>query len=340
MQFRLSVIFLLMFYLKTVGLFAQNNTSCQLDSLRKYSALLTLRNPDFEKYETNQKFRSLLETIFNSNNSFSFPFDSIPTISTLISPDKKFKILTWGICKENGNYEYFGYILFPNNSKYSKKYIEVNDNSESTNFPETQILNASNWYGAIYYKIISTRYKSKKYYTLLGWKGNNDQTTKKVIEVLSFRSSGNPVFGALLFRMNKQKQSRVIFEYSSQATMQLRYEKQMIHTVTKPSHTVKSHVNPKNINGGKAMKTNKKTKARIKTVKTNMILFDRLSPIDPRTSKYSVSLEGQYQFYAPETNIWDAFVFTNGKWVFTKDIDARNPAKKILNPKDLPKPEE
>ena len=56
-----------------------------------------------------------------------------------------------------------------------------------------------------------------------------------------------------------------------------------------------------------------------------MIVFDRLAPIDTRNGSTTADLTGQYQFYAPETNILDAFVFENGKWVFVKDVDARNP---------------
>jgi len=69
-----------------------------------------------------------------------------------------------------------------------------------------------------------------------------------------------------------------------------------------------------------------------------MIIFDRLSPIDPRTSKYSANLEGQFQFYVPESNIYDAFIFENGRWNFVKDVDARNPKpekKKKLAPPQL-----
>jgi hypothetical protein len=58
------------------------------------------------------------------------------------------------------------------------------------------------------------------------------------------------------------------------------------------------------------MQNNKKKKM--------MIVFDRLAPLDP-------NLEGQYQFYYPETNIFDAFIFRSGKWEYIKDIDARNP---------------
>jgi len=53
--------------------------------------------------------------------------------------------------------------------------------------------------------------------------------------------------------------------------------------------------------------------------KKDMIVFDRISPLNP-------NLKGQYQFYMPETNIFDGFVFTKGKWQYVKDVDARNPA--------------
>jgi hypothetical protein len=338
MHFRTKILFLI-FLLPTVWSFAQNKQAT-VDSLRLYSQVLTSASPDFKKYETNEKFKTLLEKTFQEQASYSFPFDSVKTISTLPSPDKKFKLLTWGIAKENGSYEYFGYLFFPDTKRYSKKYVSLLDNTENIKLPENQVTDFKNWYGAIYYRIVMTHYQGKKYYTLLGWKGNNRLTTKKVVEVLSFRSSGSPVFGAALFRKYKDKVVRAIFEFSSQTTMLLRYEKQMVHVITKAAHTSHQKVKPKNRNSGKAMKSDKKVLAKQKTIKTNMILFDRISPINPRTSKYSVDLEGQYQFYAPETNILDAFVFTNGKWIFTKDIDARNPAQKKPNPKDLPKPEE
>ena len=57
----------------------------------------------------------------------------------------------------------------------------------------------------------------------------------------------------------------------------------------------------------------------MENVKSEMILFDRLVPLN-------TSLEGQKQFYVPETNVFDAFIFEKGKWLFIEDIDARNKA--------------
>jgi len=304
--------------------FSQVNDG-RLDSLRKYTSIITSETADFEKYAVNEKLQSLLEKIFMSDKSYDFPFDSLERFSAKTAPDKKFKLLTWGIAKEDGTFEYFGYIFFPENSAFTKRYIKLTDNTLKIAYPENDITDFSNWYGAIYYDIVPCHYQGKKQYTLLGWKGNNSITSKKVIEILYFRSNGTPVFGKRMFRKYNDKAVRVIFEYSSRSSMLLRHDKQMIHTVTRPSKTIKSKYNSKDKKSNKAIKADKKIKAKIKTTKADMIIFDRLSPMDPRTTKYAANLEGQFQFYVPESNIMDAFIFENGKWYFVKDVDARNP---------------
>ena len=50
--------------------------------------------------------------------------------------------------------------------------------------------------------------------------------------------------------------------------------------------------------------------------KTGLIIFDHLAPSQP-------SLEGQYEFYAPDFTT-DAFKFEKGKWVYIKNYEARN----------------
>ena len=57
-----------------------------------------------------------------------------------------------------------------------------------------------------------------------------------------------------------------------------------------------------------------------------MIIFDRLIPL-------AQNLEGVYCYYVPATNIFDAYYFEKGKWKFVKDVDARNPPKKVKRKK-------
>ena len=61
------------------------------------------------------------------------------------------------------------------------------------------------------------------YYTLLGWKGNDRLTTKKVIDILSFQN-GIIQFGYPFFKTNKTYSHRLIFEFTSAASMMLSYD--------------------------------------------------------------------------------------------------------------------
>ena len=57
---------------------------------------------------------------------------------------------------------------------------------------------------------------------LLGWKGNTVKTNKKVIDVITFRDD-KPVFGHSVFDGNGKVRKRVVFEYTRQASMLLKY---------------------------------------------------------------------------------------------------------------------
>jgi hypothetical protein len=267
--------------------FSQNQQELKKaeDSLAVLAKIILNGHTDFIKYNANEHFVTLLESALITDRSFDYPFDSLVSIARLTSDDKKFRIFNWHIAKSDGTYEYFGFIQAWNDKE--KKYIiyPLKDNSDNITNPEDQLLEPLNWYGAHYYKIIYNKYGKKKYYTLLGWDGNNSMTQKKLIDVITFNSKDKPVFGAAIFKYNKKMQKRVIFEYNSTVTISLKYDEQYLLK-------------------GKQ--------------KREMIVFDRVAPLDN-------NFEGKYQFYYPETNIFDAFMFKNGKWNFIKDVDARNP---------------
>jgi len=299
---------------------AQGNELMKLsdyeDTLKVLGKLVLHGKHDFIKLDANEKMLSLFEEALKVNKSFSYRFDSLTSVSRLDAPDNSFRIFTWMLAKEDGSFEYFGFIHAKDGKKKGFKIHRLYDRSEEMETPELKTLDNTNWYGALYYKIIYNKYNDKKTYTLLGWDGNNRTSSKKVIEVLTFGARGKPVFGYNLFKSYKKNIKRVIFEYSSTASMSLRFEKQYLDNVVKTNKKRKES-------------KRKVIRSELRKEKINMIVFDRLAPMDPRTGIEMPSLEGKYQFYVPETNIFDAFLFQKGKWVFLKDVDARNPKKKM-----------
>ena len=89
----------------------------------------------------------------------------------------------------------------------------------------------------LYYKIILKKTKSKRYYTLLGWDGNDKITRKKIIDVLTLDNNGTPRFGADIFNNQKKYPKRIIFEYSANCNMSLRFS-------TKKDSIVFDHLAP------------------------------------------------------------------------------------------------
>jgi hypothetical protein len=273
---------------------------------------IVMNEPDeTTRLELNEEFMTLLETVLQMPNSFEHPWDSARNFAALTSPDKAFKIFTWYVVKKNFTVENFGFVQVYNENR--KKYVlfPLYDKRGAIDYPKTQVGNHNRWYGAVYYKIIPIKEKNLTYYTLLGLNGNNLFTNQKVIEVLHFNKETVPVFGARIFKNYPEKVSRVIFEYSKNATMHLGYEEQEYLVST-------GKYNPKT----------KQTDYR--RVTSPMIIFDELIPMDDNVPAALAA------YMVPESSLSQGFIEDNGRWLFLKRVYGSNPDK--VKPDYTPKP--
>jgi hypothetical protein len=181
-----------------------------------------------DKMEANEAFINILEEVLSDVSSYQYPFDSLLTIARLTAPDNSFRIFNWHLAKEDGTFEFYGYVQ-PNiqakgkrqQKKFKKPFYRLQNEKESKTAIENKVLTANEWFGAHYYKIVQMKDKN---YVLLGWDGNNPYSNKKLIDVLTFSNVGEPKFGAAIFKMENNKfQKRVIFEYAKDASMSLRF---------------------------------------------------------------------------------------------------------------------
>jgi hypothetical protein len=189
------------------------------DSLSRLGKKMINNNIDLERKNANYAFIKTLVSALKINNSFLYKFDSVKTISIIISPDNKFRIFSWYVLNEDGSYRFYGSIQM--NTGGPLLLYPLEDYSPMMKAPEDSVGTNRQWYGAEYYKIIPI-YGQKTYYTLLGWKGNTVESTKKVIEVLSFKDN-KPELGMSVFDGNSKIRKRVVFEYTRQASMLLRF---------------------------------------------------------------------------------------------------------------------
>ncbi len=203
--------------------YKQQLKSCE-DSLKNYSREVINNENEPERYNYNYKLIKTLVNALKTPGSFNYSFESLKTVSVLASPDMRFKIFTWHVMNNDGSYRFYGTIQM-NNSDGKLKLFPLIDYSPKISKPADTVTSNEQWYGSQYYKIIPVTYNVKTpYYILLGWKGNNTKSTKKVIDVLYFKD-GKAVMGMPIFEGNKEyeNKNRMVFEYSRQVSMLLNY---------------------------------------------------------------------------------------------------------------------
>lgn len=150
--------------------------------------------------------------------------DLSPNLSWINSPDGNWRMVTWVLPAYDGTrYTFYGYLQKKALKSSINRIWKLTDSSEVIRKPESEKLSADRWLGAAYYDIIAKKKNGKIVYTLLGWKANDASVTQKVIEVLSF-DGDRPRFGYPLFKRKGVFRSRILFTFSAQASMSLRYE--------------------------------------------------------------------------------------------------------------------
>jgi hypothetical protein len=189
------------------------------DSLQHLGNTFIHDQNDLVRKNANYQFIKTLVTALKTPNSFAYPFDSVKTITLIKSPDNKFRIFSWHVANDDGSYRFYGAIQV--NSNGPLKLYGLEDYTPLIKNPEDTVAGSRSWYGAQYYTIVPVN-GTMPYYVLLGWKGNNDKSTKKVIEALSFQND-KPVFGLPVFTANGKTRKRVVFEYARQVSMLLKY---------------------------------------------------------------------------------------------------------------------
>ena len=279
------------------------------DSIIKLHKSILLEENTIRRYQKNDSLLYLLEETLELKNSISYPFDSLKTISVLTSSDKKMRIFTWYLVNDNAMHEHYGFVQTYNEEKKQYRVCALIDKWKRINNPPAQVLTCDSWFGAVYYELIEVKSTNgTTYYTLLGWNGGDIFSQRKIIEVLSVNNKGVLSFGMPVFKgyAKAARTMRIVFEYAKYSPFLLHYDRQ--------TYTEKTNRKDK--------KTNKYI---VDTLTTDMIVFNRLIPMDE-------SLQNIPQFMVGEASMNDAFVEKDGKWIYKPDIIAYNRDSKPPSP--------
>jgi len=205
-----------------INLYSQINEELQSIKIL-YDKLFFAKN-DSVKIAVNNIIIKELKEYCEERKNFKKDFEDIKNLSVLKSDDDYIYILTWALQLSGKNMQYFGFIKYFNVNR-GKYYIEeLAENQPLSNDLKNKKIYSENWYGALYYDIITIKYKRKRHYVLLGWNGNDDFTNKKLIDVLYLEDDEIPVLGNNIINYNGQLISRLVFEYGERVSMQLTFD--------------------------------------------------------------------------------------------------------------------
>lgn len=217
--------FFLLSLLITFCAHSQMDTTMMTHEAKLDVLLTSLRSSksDEEKQVLNDSLKLYFYKVLRLPQAFSYPFAKLKSVGCIDSPDKQVRIINWNVELEEQRQLYTCFVLKFDPKKKQHKVTQLMDNSEVVGNKPEGVLDAKNWYGALYYKVIPFTKLSKPMYLLLGWDGNNSMSTIKMIDVLSF-SNDQPKLGHPIFKIKEATQKRIFFEHSKKVVMSLKYE--------------------------------------------------------------------------------------------------------------------
>lgn len=309
---------------------------------------------DNQRYLASESAVKLFNEALAVPNSIRWQWDFGNKVSVLTAPDKKFRIITWPVVNDVGEYECFGLVQALNERTDEYDIYVLNDRSQDIINRQEEVLAPDRWYGAVYQELITTNHEGRTYYTLLGWSGVDNLTQRKVIEPVCFKSGGSqPQFGQNLFRKEPNLR-RVVLEYTKNAMVTLRYEEQYVRQVERVRAKRKARFSLASLfsssrqrsrgrgrgRTSRPVSTAERTSAamqeRVRTAPTQKVTDKKLKMIifDEVTAQVE-GMEGLYQYYIP-SGVELAYVFVNGKWELRDNAQGRATDKRLN--KDFDKP--
>ena len=255
---------------------------------------------DNERYNANEQALLMLEEALLVEKSFNWRWGFDSNVSVLTADDGRFKIFSWAVIRDNGEYECFGIIQAYNPRSEEYDVHVLRDKSEEIFNPDESVLVDGDWYGVVYQELVSLKHDGKTSYMLIGWTGGSAIIQRKVIEPISFKSNSSmPIFGAAVFKHDRNIR-RLLIQYAKKAMVNVRYDEQYYEVQEKK----------------KEKKNGKMVTVTVShEEKEKMIVFDDVSPVIE-------GMEGLYQYYVP-SGLENALYFNNGKWLLRENIRGR-----------------
>ena len=215
-------IFLLLLLTTTGCLFL---TSAQGDNtaivLEKLFGRLSLNIPDNEKIRANDSIEFIIDSYVRSDSVFDHKYTNLKYLGQIISRDVRLKIVSWNVLLKDSPSRYYCYFI--NRKREGNRINKLISGYRKETIRTDTVYSEDNWYGALYYDMRPVKKDNQVYWMILGIDYGNPAITRKIIDVLSFNSKDEIIFGKKWFENGKTAKFREVLEYSFNAVISLRF---------------------------------------------------------------------------------------------------------------------
>jgi hypothetical protein len=176
-----------------------------------------------QKLAINDSVKLIIESYAASDSVFNHRFTNLRYLGQISSPDNLVKIITWNLILNDGGNRYICYIIRKSDPGVQNTIYKLSGIYNESPIRTDTIYSESNWYGALYYDIRPFKIGKEPSYILLGIDYGNSFVTRKLIDVLTFAPGSGLLFGRNCFSDGIMTSPRVVFEFSANAVMSLRF---------------------------------------------------------------------------------------------------------------------
>ncbi|PID92707.1 MAG: hypothetical protein CSA96_01860 [Bacteroidetes bacterium] len=271
-----------------------------------------------------------------------YPWTGLKRIGVLSSEDGILRVFSWHVKLDADHFRYYGFMQTAD--RRGIRVFALHDNEKPQRNVSYCEQTLENWYGKLYYRIVSTRNKRNVYYTLLGMDFNNSRSIIKTAEVLQIKR-GKPVFLRGMFSLGGLAEGGAQESATGGDTERVNRprarQKGGIVPPPNPLDEIQAADRSGSAGASPVRSPSKGRRGRMKNglnvanfadrfvleyssqvaismqydPELELITFSHLVPFHP-------IYQGNFEFYGPDGS-YDGLEFVTGVWVFRGDVDAR-----------------
>jgi hypothetical protein len=216
------VILILLTNLLSVAVKAQESSEYYNRTISGLFNRIIQSDSDKTRGEFSDSLTIVIESYLNDNYPFDHNLDGGRYLGQIYAPDSLVKLISFNTAFLDGSNRYTTFIV--KRSDQGRDYWLVNSEQGLDQASSESEISSSEWYGALYYEIRSFVRGDSTLYLIIGLDINGLLTNSKVIDILWFNSDNRPVFGSPLINIRNRIYHRMIFKYSAQVSMMVRYD--------------------------------------------------------------------------------------------------------------------